>query len=519
MNALTTTFYQLLSDNLAVRPGKTALVDPKRSVDYATLHAEVDRVAAYLAGQGIARGDRVIVHLRKSIEEVVAMLAVAKVGGVIVNVNAQWTLDQLGYVAEDCGAVMVLTDGRAAAAMAKAGFPARVRRALALELKKDAEGFDDWRDLPEATAREVPVLDTDLAMIIYTSGSTGRPKGVMLSHRNIIAGARSVARYLRLSEDDRLISILVYSFDAGLNQLTTMLLLGGTVVHQPVMMPAEIVRTMVRHEVTGLAGVPPLINPIVRFLRDNPVALPSLRRVTNTGGRIPPDILDLMPGVFPGADIYLMYGLTESFRSTFLAPELFQAKKGSIGKAIPGAEVFVIKEGVGIAGPGEQGELVHRGPLVSMGYWGRPDLTNEKIRTCPELRHLIGDEKVVYSGDIVRVDEDGDLWFIGRNDAMIKTSGFRTSPDEIEDHIYSSGIVAEAVAYGVEDGDLGHAVHVAVTPLEGYDKDRLIEHCFRTMPSYMVPKQIRLWTAAMPRTASGKLARPEIVRISRSQQD
>ena len=133
-----------------------------------------------------------------------------------------------------------------------------------------------------------------------------------------------------------------------------------------------------------------------------------------------------------------MYGLTEAFRSTFLPPEKFAAKKGSIGRAIPGAEVHVVREGIGIAGPGEQGELVHRGPLVSLGYWGRPDVTAEKIRPCPELG--IGDEPVVWSGDTVRVDADGDLWFVGRTDAMIKTSGFRLSPDEVEDLVCRSGL-------------------------------------------------------------------------------
>lgn len=516
MSALATTFYEIFADSVAHNPGKTALVDPDRAISYKALSSEVDVVAQYMRNCGVGAGERIIVHLRKSIEEVVAMLAAAQVGAVIVNVNAKWTLAQLSYVAEDCQAVLIITEGVIARKIAREGLPGCVQRVLCLGKAPEIDDFDDWTSLARTAASSTRVLDTELAMIIYTSGSTGQPKGVMLSHRNIVAGARAVARYLRLDPEDCLISVLAYSFDAGLNQLTTMLLMGGTVVHQPVVMPAEIVKTLADQNVSGLALVPPLLNQVVRLLAANPMALPALKRVSTTGGKVPPDVLDKMLDAFPSSDIYLMYGLTESFRSTYLEPSKFKEKMGSIGQAIPGAEVYVIKEGEGPAGPGEKGELVHRGPLVSLGYWGKPHLTAERIRPCPELHSLIGDEKVVYSGDIVEVDADGDLWFVGRNDAMIKTSGIRVSPDEIEDHIYSSGIVAEAVAYGVEDDELGQVAHVAISPLEGYDTEALLSHCRRVMPSYMLPKDICVWVDPMPRTASGKLARPEIARLSQN---
>lgn len=513
MHALTSTFYQLLSDNLPSNAHKQALVDPAEDIDYASLASEVDRVGAYLVDQGIKRGDRVIVQLRKSISEVVAMFAIAKVGAVIVNVNAQWTLDQLAYVAKDCEAKLLITDSRIAKMLSTDAIPGPICRVLVHGNAPEADGFDSWDALGSGTnTAEVAVLDTDLAMIIYTSGSTGQPKGVMLSHQNIVLGARYVARYLKLAEDDRLISILAYNFDAGLNQLTTMMLLGGTVVHQPVIMATEIVRTIVDQRVTGLAGVPPLLSQVVRLLRENPVPMPALRLVTNTGGKIPLNILESMPEVFPQAEIFLMYGLTESFRSTYLAPEKFLRKMGAIGQAIPGAEVYVIKSGEGIAGPGEEGELVHRGPLVSMGYWGQSDLTRQKIRPCPELSHLIGDEPVVYSGDIIKIDEDGDLWFVSRNDTLIKTGGVRLSPDEVEDQVSRSGLVSDVVAYGVDDEDLGQVVHVSVTPLENFSEEALLKHCRRVMPSYMIPKEIHVWQNTMPRTASGKLDRPKIIR-------
>lgn len=501
--------YRLLADNLPARAAKIALIDDKRQATYADLTAEADRVAAWLLASGITAGDRVIVHVRKGIDEVAAMFGALKIGAVVVNVNVQWTPAQLAYVAGDCRARAVIL-GRTAAAPVAAALPTPLPM-LARGTGTLPDGATRWDDLPPATAPEATPDPASLAMIIYTSGSTGMPKGVMLSHSNIRIGAQAVAEYLRLTADDRLLSVLPYSFDAGLNQLTTMLLLGGTVIHQPVAMPSEVIRSAATHGATGIAGVPPLWNQIARYLRDAPTPLPALRRITNTGGKIPPDILPVLPQVFPGAEIFLMYGLTEAFRSTYLPPARFAAKMGSIGQGIPYAQVFVVKPGIGPAGPGEQGELVHAGPLVSMGYWERPDLTAEKIRPCPELAPLIGDAPVVWSGDLIRVDEDGDLWFVGRMDDMIKTLGFRLSPTEVEDLVSKSGLVTDVVAYGTDDPDLGQAVHVAATLLPDTTEAALLAHCRKTMAHYMVPRRLHPWPGAMPRTASGKLDRPAVI--------
>jgi len=517
MNALSTTVYELLADNLALRPEHPALIDGERETSYRQLHDTVCRLAQALAGQGVQPGDRVVVHLRKGVAEVAALFAVARLGAVAVNVNIQWSAEQLAYVVDDCRPKALMLAARGAQAWAAAQAAAATVAVLVVDETGQAEAAGVSSDASAGAHGDAArCLDTALAMILYTSGSTGRPKGVMLSHRNIVLGARSVARYLQLDGSDRLLSVLPYSFDYGLNQLTTMMLVGGTVVHQPVAMAAEIIRTAVAQRVTGIAGVPPLWHQLVRLLVERPTALPHLRRVTNSGGKIAPNVLEQMPDAFPGASIFLMYGLTEAFRSTFLAPELVRRKMGAIGRAIPGAEVYVVRHGVGLAAPGEEGELVHRGPLVSLGYWERPQATAEKIRPCPELAHLIGDEPVAYSGDIVRIDADGDLWFVGRNDAMIKTSGFRLSPDEVEAGLSRCAGVGDVVAYGVPDDHLGQAVHVALSPLEGFDEAAVLRQCRQTLPHYMLPQRLHVWREPMPRTASGKLDRPAIVRASQA---
>lgn len=504
------TVFDLFARNLPDRRDKIFIVDPARSWTYREVADQIDRVVAFLRARDVGAGDRVVVQLRKGMREVAAMLAASKLGCVFVNVSTAWTSEQLTYVLDDSGARAAILETAAASAL-----PHDSDLVVLASGKGDsATCWDDlpWVDPVTAIAREAG----DLAAIIYTSGSTGKPKGVMLSHRNIVCGAQSVTAYLGLTASDRLLSVLPYSFDYGLNQLTTMMLVGGTVVHQPLSMVTEIARSIREHAVTGFAAVPPLWIQFIRLLDTSGETLPSLRFITNSGGKVPLNILERMPGVLPDVRVYLMYGLTEAFRSTFLPPDKFAQKMGSIGQAIPCSEVYVIKEGVGIASPGEQGELVHRGPLVSQGYWNRPEATAEKIRPCPELALLIGNEPVVYSGDIVRIDEDGDLWFVSRRDALIKSSGFRISPDEVEDLVHRSGMATDLVVFGVADDLLGQSVHVAATLSPGATKDGLLAYCRRVMPAYMVPRMVHVWDDPMPRTASGKLARPDVVRACTS---
>lgn len=507
------TLHDLLDHNLVDRADAPMLAEGGRTWTYRETAAEVDALAAWLAALGVRRGDRVAVQLHKCAEEVVAMFAIARLGAVCVNVNYQWTVEQLDYVLRDCGVRTLIADARAARQLAAAAWPEALRDVIVKGGAPTHPQMHEWARMPRAI--EPPPragIDRDLAAILYTSGSTGRPKGVMLSHLNLLQGARSVARYLENHGDDRVLSLLPFSFDYGLNQLTTMCLVGGTTVLQPVMMAAEIVNTMVRERITGLAAVPPAWIPIVRFLQERPTDLPHLRYVTNSGGKIPDAILERMPHVFPRTRIFLMYGLTEAFRSTYLPPERFHDKRGSIGTAIPDAEVYVVDPEIGVCGPGQQGELVHRGSLVSLGYWGQPDATAEKIKPCPQLRHLIGEEPVVYSGDLVRIDADGFYWFVGRRDALIKASGFRISPTEVEEVVFRSGLVADVVAYGVPDEALGQAVVISVSVGGGVlDGAALERHCRQHMPSYMVPREIRQWPGDFPRTGSGKIDRARVI--------
>lgn len=499
-------------------PRRTALMDGEATCSYGELEELSSRLAGWLRGEaGIRRWDRVGIHMAKSIPEAILFMAILKAGAVVVNLNEKWTVDQVEYVHRDCTLSALFVDRKRFAEYRRRGKTKPVERLVVAGSDDIGEAIPWSSVVRERAWSGEQAADTDLAAILYTSGSTGSPKGVMVTHANLLAGARCVTTYLGNTSDDVVLSVLPFSFDYGLNQYMGSCLLGGTLVLQRVAMASEIARVAQERGCTGLALVPPAWVDLVDFLADSRATLPGLRYVTNSGGRIPERILERMPSVFPNADIILMYGLTEAFRSTWLPPALFHKKRGSIGKAVPGQEVFVVDARERLLGPGETGELVHRGSFVSRGYWNNREETDRRIRTSEGLKPHVGDEKVVFSGDLVRMDEDGFLWFVSRSDSMIKSSGFRISPSEVEDVLEASGLLTDAVVFGESEERLGQAVCAVVHDRGGREipVGDLQRHCMKVMPPYMVPQRLFVYGEVLPRTASGKVDRPLLLAWAR----
>jgi acyl-CoA ligase (AMP-forming) (exosortase A-associated) len=360
--------------------------------------------------------------------------------------------------------------------------------------------------LHESTALGPSAADPDtLAAILYTSGSTGRPKGVMLSHANMWLGADSVAEYLGMQAKDVTLAVLPLSFDYGQNQLLSTWYAGGSVVPLDYLTPRDVLKAVERHGVTTLAAVPPLWIQLTE-LDWPPQTAAKLKRLTNSGGALTVDLVRKLRSLFPRARLFPMYGLTEAFRSTYLDPALVDAHPTSMGKAIPHAEVLVIADSGKLATDDEEGELVHCGPLVAQGYWQDPERTAERFRPAPKMSRYGG--TAVWSGDRVRRAADGLLYFSGRRDAMIKSAGNRISPQEVEEAALDTGLVAEAVALGIPDPRLGHAVHLIVRPLPGGSRaeKELPRILMQRLPNFMQPKQIH-WRDAMPISPNGKIDR------------
>jgi acyl-CoA ligase (AMP-forming) (exosortase A-associated) len=331
---------------------------------------------------------------------------------------------------------------------------------------------------------------------------------VVLSHRNLLAGADSVAQYLENTAVDRLLAVLPFSFDYGFSQLTTAFSVGASCYLLEYLMPRDIPKAVARYRITGLAAVPPLWVQLAE-LDWSGVDASSLRYFTNSGGAMPTATLGALRRHFPAASPFLMYGLTEAFRSSFLPPREIERRPTSMGKAIPNAELLVINEAGERCGPHEPGELVHRGSLVAMGYWGDPARTAERFRSAPlQAAGIPIDEPAVWSGDTVKLDEDGFLYFIARKDDMIKSSGYRVSPTELEEVLYASGLVAEAAAIGVPHQRLGQGIVVVAvaTPEQPLDAQALLAYCRQKLPAYMLPQRI-LEQNELARNPNGKIDR------------
>lgn len=504
---------------------RSALTHGRQSLSYAELARDVARCASGLMGLGIARTDRVAIWLDKRPETVIASFGAPAAGGVMVPMNPLLKPDQVVYIARDCNVRLLLTSPERLALLAPVLDQCPdLRHVVLTELPAEPPvlpatvALHAWPDLLDAPARAGHrVIDTDLCAILYTSGSTGRPKGVVLSHRNMVTGAKSVASYLGNGPDDTLLAALPLSFDAGFSQLTTAFHARARVVLLNYLLPRDVLKAMAREQVSGLTAVPPLYIQLAQLEWPDEIGM-HLRYFANTGGRMPRETLDALRRRAPQARPYLMYGLTEAFRSTYLPPEQVDRRPDSIGQAIPNAEILVLREDGSECGPDEPGELVHRGPLVGQGYWNDPEKTAERYKLLPSglggrVAGLQLPEYAVFSGDTVRRDDEGFLYFVGRRDEMIKTSGYRVSPTEVEEVLYASRLVGECVAFGVDHAQLGQAIQVIATPppgVEALDPDGLAAECRRRMPAYMVPAGIEPAVGPLPRNPNGKIDRKRL---------
>ena len=511
----TTLLHELIVASALRQPDRPALTFGGATLDYGTL---ADRVAAFAAGLialGLKPSERIGIYLDKRLETVIGAFGATAAGGVFVPVNPLLKAEQVSYILRDCNVRVLVTTPERLALLQQSLKDCNDLRHVIITSDVPvpaAAGLTvvAWNAVLAAPRRSGHrVIDVDMAAILYTSGSTGQPKGVVLSHRNMVAGAKSVASYLGNNPDDTLLAALPLSFDAGFSQLTTAFHTGARVVLINYLLPKDVINALASERVTGLTGVPPLYIQLSQLQWPDSIT-EHLRYFANTGGRMPLQTLTTLRGKLPRTKPYLMYGLTEAFRSTYLPPEEVDRRPDSIGKAIPNAEILVLRDDGSVCGPNETGELVHRGALVGMGYWNDPEKTAERYKPLPGRESgLVLPEIAVFSGDTVRVDEEGFLYFVGRRDEMIKTSGYRVSPTEIEEVLYSTQLVGEVAAFGVPHPALGQAVVIVATPKSGADLDAaaLLAECKSRLPAYMLPSRIDVRAGPLPRNPNGKIDR------------
>jgi len=504
-----------LERGAALTPEKTALVCGAQRYRYVELERLANRMAHALQALGVARGDRVAICLDNSAEAVVAVFATLKAGGVFVMINPTTKAEKLGFVLQNSEAVVLVTS---AAKLGELGGHADAHLKAAVIVGKGAtpERFGrvpvfSWDSLMAAHAQagEPPVkrsIDIDLAALVYTSGSTGNPKGVMLTHGNMTAAAQSITTYLENRPDDVILNVLPLSFDYGLYQVLMALKIGGTVVlEKSFAYPHAVLQKLGSEGVTGFPLVPTMAAMLLQ-MDLTPYRGTPLRYLTNAGAAMPTHHIAGLRAAFPGVRLYSMYGLTECQRVSYLPPEQLDHRPASVGKAMPNVEVYIVDEQDRRVPAGQVGELVVRGANVMRGYWKDPEATDRALRPGP----IVG-EKVLYTGDLFRLDEEGFLYWSGRRDDIIKSRGEKVSPHEVENVLCGLLGIALAAVIGVPDPVLGQAVKAIVSLREGstLTEQEVLRHCARHLEDFMVPKHVEI-RADIPRTPAGKIDRKQL---------
>lgn len=506
--------HHLLENSIINYSDKIAVKHDDKHVTYQELLEDSRKMGSLVKRFGISKGERVGILLDKSIEQVVAFFGTSFADAVSAFINPVLKKEQIEHIIRDCDAKLLICTKREWERN-KVDVPLKIIY-MDETIKEGVEKGNNvawWQNVKkESDARDqksVRISD-DIANIIYTSGSTGKPKGVVITHRNLIEGAEIVSSYLEITENDKIISVLPFNFDYGLNQLTTSILKGGTLVLHKFFLANDLLRVLEKEKITGLAGMNPIWVKIFneKFQATRQYDFSHLRYLTNSGGKVPESTVRKMQAFFPQTKIYLMYGLTEAFRSTYLPPEEIDRRPNSIGKAIPNVEILVLNEKGEECKPGEVGELVHRGALITRGYWNDPEKTEKIFRKNLLLKdqsHL--NETVVFSGDFVMQDEDGFLYYVSRKDSMIKTMGYRVSPTEVEESLMKLDGVVDAVVFGKEI-ETSDQIIVALIQSNSKEMDEktLMALCRKTLPEYMVPKEFH-FEKEFPKTANGKVDR------------
>lgn len=485
------------------QPDKEAVVAREERVSYRDLLERARAFAALLQRSGVERGERVALFMDNTAWTVACLYGTWLAGAAAVVINPQTKADKLEYVLRDCTAAFLVADAQLRRTFAPATADLPFLKGLAVNGTEGPESLQE--QLPPATDYRKPFVNPlDLAALIYTSGSTGNPKGVMMAHRNMVFTCSSLTEYLRLGADERILNVLPLAFDYGLYQALMSVHLGATLVlERNFSFPVNVLEFAEAEQVTVFPGVPTVFATLVSLQKRSPRVIGSVRRVTNTAAHLPDDFVPTLLSLFPGALVYKMYGLTECKRVCYLEPELVESKPGSVGKAIPGTELFLLDDDGKPVPPGGAGTLYVRGPHVMLGYWNLPEQTDHMLKDG-----WLPGEKILCTHDLFRLDHEGFLYFEGRTDDIIKSRGEKVSPIEVENALHAIPGVREAAVIGEPDELLGEAVVAYIVAEEGTEPDerQLRREAMARLEGYMVPGVFR-FVAELPKTATGKVSK------------
>jgi long-chain acyl-CoA synthetase len=493
-----------------VAPGRDAVVDEFGPWTYEQLVDEALRIARLLQDEGLEQGDRVALYLDNTARCAAGIFGTLIAGGVFIGVNPQTRAEKLTLILADSGAAFLIAEGHAVNVVAEA--VARRGNVTRVFATGEAVAGAFFASLDEALAATEPrpatakTTPASLAALVYTSGTTGRPKGVMLSHQALVFVIGSIAEYLRLDADDRILNILPLAYTYGLSQLLLSARLGGTLLlERNFAFPGRTLERMHSERATVFAAVPTVYATLLGMRHSR--TYDSVRCLTNAAAGLPPAFHDGIQRLFPNARLYRMYGQTECVRISFLEPGLIEAKPTSVGRAIPGTEAFVLDEVGQPVAHGEPGVLHVRGPHLMTGYWGDPALTDEWLKAGPDPGR-----RMLCTHDHFTVDEEGFLYFVGRTDDIVKTRGEKVSTIEVENVLHGLSGISQVAVVGVPDDLLGEALRAYVVLEQGAEltEEQILRFARSKLENVMVPREVVLLDE-LPHTESGKVRKGSLV--------
>ena len=512
-----TLIHHFLENSAKQYPDKVALIHEKTRATYRQINKSANNLANWLIDHGIISGDRVAILLENGLEYVIGYYAALKVGAVAVPLSTGLGPDRLKGIIKEITPKCIVAGSKFERVLKAAEIPAEYCDCFIIQSPKKSFALntinvfklEDVVDGNHSSNPELSIDSEQLASIIYTSGSTGKPKGAMLSHGNIVANTRSICSYLSLTQDDIQMVVLPFFYVMGKSLLNTHFAVGGTVViNNKFAFPASVLNQMVTENVTGFSGVP---STYAFLLHRSPLKayqdrLNSLRYCSQAGGHLPLSIKTGLRNTLPDhTDIFIMYGATEaSARLTYLGPDYFDSKMGSIGKPISGVTLKLVGSNGGKIRSGEKGELVARGSNIMQGYWKNKEATAKIL-----------DDDGYHTGDIAYQDNDGFYYVTGRKDNLIKSGGHRINPQEIEDRIMDTGLVVEAAIVGISDTLLGSKLAALVEPKDKeITSEDILQRCARALPKYKLPLQMT-FVRTLPKKKSGKIDREKCLDLAK----
>ena len=499
-------------------PAKIAAFFGGKEFSYADLKNSAENLALHLTSIGIKKGDRVAIFMNNSWQCIVSVYGITLAGGVFLVINPQTKANKLQYILDDCSAKVIISEPFLVHEFSPALESSTEIIEVILSGAKQSNSkidfefkdFDEIIQNKESNSALPHIIPNDLAALIYTSGSTGFPKGVMMTHQSMVFTSWSLIEYLRLTEDERIMLVLPLAFDYGLYQLLMAITIGGTlIIEHSFNFPPTIFRQIEELKPTVFPGVPSIYAIMIAAYKKTGQTFNSIKKITNTAANLPDEFISDLKNIFPNALIFKMYGLTECKRVCYLEPELIDLKPNSVGKPIPGTEVFLLSPEGKPVSSGETGTLYVRGPHVMAGYWNKEELTNEMIKPG-----LIPGERILCAHDLFKMDEDGFLYFQGRNDDIIKTRGEKVSPIEVENAIHKINGVREAAVFGIPDVLLGESIVAFITThdqIQIAEKD-IQQNCKNQLEPFMVPQKV-LFIAEMPKSSNGKIDKSELKKL------